>query len=766
MQHFEAGSLRERLDRSGPLSIADTIAIAKDVASALDYAHAHGIVHRDIKPENILLQDNEAFVADFGVARFLEAERKKLTQTGMVIGTPYYMSPEQADPGSPIDGRSDVYALGCVVYEMLAGEPPFTGPDRRAVMAKHAAAAMPDLTLVRDSVTSAMQEVIATALRKTPGDRYSTADVFVTALEHAVSVRRPPRATTMRRVVTIGAAAAAAAIGAVGVYALRRPSALAMDPNKVVIAPLSVQDSSLAPWRMGVVDWLSGSFDGAGPLRTVPASVVARMTRTNPEEEPVDLAKALGAGLVLDGTLARAGHDSLRLVIVMRDVRTNGIVTEVSRSDQESRFDRLMDSATIGLLRGMRHAGSPGPLVYASIGSSSLPAIKAFLRGEELYRRLDLPNARIAYDEAVRLDSNFAPALGKLSVTMGWLQFGADNGSNALLRRAIQNNKRLGARDSLLLLADSVVSFASFGNHSSERIIAMLDGLAKRYEDDSEIWDLYGNVVWGRSPYLWNPLHALSAENARDLFEHAIALDSLNVDALGSSAMISIMLGDSATARRRLSSCLRTAPVGFGRTTCALLVMALDHPNDVAPLSSMQTAPVWTQVQVLYAFAELPDANETAVAMARQIGRKTPQNAITIPDFNMIMALARLLAARGHLGEAWRIVSREEIRNPGSGLPGQIAALGGAESDSMAALLRRSPTPLQHVKDWGTLPWLIAQHDTTRLREIAVPTDVRRVLLGPELLRKVSEYYRILGKVQSTLVHGDTASAIRILLAM
>src|SRR2546421_5641418 len=198
MQYFEGGSLRERLDRSGPLSISDTLAIAKDVASALDYAHAHGIVHRDIKPENILLQDNEAFVADFGVARFLEAERKKLTQTGMVIGTPYYMSPEQADAGTALDGRSDVYALGCVVYEMLAGEPPFTGPDRRAVMAKHAPRAMPDLTLVRDSVTPAMQEVIATALSKTPGDRYSTADVFVTALEHAVSVRRPLRASTMR----------------------------------------------------------------------------------------------------------------------------------------------------------------------------------------------------------------------------------------------------------------------------------------------------------------------------------------------------------------------------------------------------------------------------------------------------------------------------------------------------------------------------------------------------------------------------------------
>src|SRR6185295_15666483 len=118
--------LRERLEREGQLGIADALGIARDVAGALDHAHAHGIIHRDIKPENILFDEGRAFVADFGVARIIDAaDRKQLTQTGMAIGTPYYMSPEQADASAPIDGRSDVYALGCVVYEMLAGEPPF-----------------------------------------------------------------------------------------------------------------------------------------------------------------------------------------------------------------------------------------------------------------------------------------------------------------------------------------------------------------------------------------------------------------------------------------------------------------------------------------------------------------------------------------------------------------------------------------------------------------------------------------------------------------
>jgi tRNA A-37 threonylcarbamoyl transferase component Bud32 len=764
MQHFEGGSLRERLERSGPLSITDTIAIAKDVAGALDYAHAHGIVHRDIKPENILLEAEGAFVADFGVARLVEAERKKLTQTGMVIGTPYYMSPEQADAGQAVDGRSDIYALGCVVYEMLAGEPPFTGPDRRAVAAKHAAAPPPDLTLVRNTVTADMQHVIETALQKTPADRHPTAGAFVTALERASLRGAVTRPFSKGRKIAIAASVGVVVVAAIVLSAPRGSARLVLDPEKLVIAPITVHDSGLMEWRMSTVDWLSRTLDGAGPIRTVPASVIARKTRASPDADPIELARGLGAGLVVDGSLARAGHDSLRLVMIMRDVRTNTILTEISTSDQESRFDRLMDSATVALLRGMRHSGSPGPLVYASIGSSSLPAIKAFLRGEELYRRLDLPNARIAYGEAVRLDSNFAPALNKLSITMGWLQFGGDNGSDAFLLRAIQNNKGLGARDSLLLLADSVLVFAPLGNQTSQRALAILDGLARRYEDDAEIWDFYANIVLGRAPYIWNSSHPPSVENARNLFEHAVALDSLNVDALATSAMTSITLGDSITARRRLDGCLQTAPIGFGRTTCALLRAALDHPNDAATPMMLPTAPVWAQAQVLFAFAELPDANETGVAMARLMARNAPPNDARAPDFNMTMALARLLAARGHLAEAWRLVSRQEIKIPGPALAGQIAALGGAESDSMAALLRRSPMPLQRAEEWGTVWWLIARKDTTLLHGLARQSGLD--VLRADWRRKIFAYYAVLAKAHSTLARGDTASALRILLAM
>src|SRR5438094_8996829 len=137
MPFVEGESLRDRLDREGPLPIEGALRIAREVADALGHAHGHGVVHRDIKPENILLSGGHALVADFGIARAITAAGgEKLTATGIAVGTPGYMSPEQAGGKDPIDGRADLYALACVLYEMLAGEPPFTGPTPQAVLAR------------------------------------------------------------------------------------------------------------------------------------------------------------------------------------------------------------------------------------------------------------------------------------------------------------------------------------------------------------------------------------------------------------------------------------------------------------------------------------------------------------------------------------------------------------------------------------------------------------------------------------------------------
>ena len=184
MPYVAGETLRARLDREKQLPLEDGIRIACEIAGALDYAHRHGVIHRDVKPANILLEDGHAVIADFGIARALSRATGEhtLTVTGVTLGTPSYMSPEQASAEREIDGRSDIYALGCVVYEMLAGQPPFTGPNPQAVMARHAMDTAPSIRVIRTIVPPEVEAAIFCALAKSPADRFATAQQFADAL--------------------------------------------------------------------------------------------------------------------------------------------------------------------------------------------------------------------------------------------------------------------------------------------------------------------------------------------------------------------------------------------------------------------------------------------------------------------------------------------------------------------------------------------------------------------------------------------------------
>ncbi len=183
MPYVNGESLRERIDRDLQLSPTDAVRIAMEVASALTHAHARGIIHRDVKPENIMLEEGRVLLADFGIARALEsAGGEKLSQSGIVLGTPSYMSPEQASGKRSVDGRSDIYSLGCVLYEMLAGEPPFTGRTTQALLARHASDPVPPLRTVCSDVSLALESAIARALAKAPEDRFASAADFAAAL--------------------------------------------------------------------------------------------------------------------------------------------------------------------------------------------------------------------------------------------------------------------------------------------------------------------------------------------------------------------------------------------------------------------------------------------------------------------------------------------------------------------------------------------------------------------------------------------------------
>lgn len=196
MPYVEGHTLRERLERETQLPIDESLQIVRDVANALSYAHKRGIVHRDIKPENILISEGYPVVADFGIARALtEAGGDKLTQTGVAIGTPAYMSPEQVREGAQVDGRSDLYSLGCVLYEMLAGQPPFTGATPQVIMARHALDPVPPLRTVRGTVPESVERAVAQSLAKVPADRFTSGEQLIQAIATQPGIARPDLAT-------------------------------------------------------------------------------------------------------------------------------------------------------------------------------------------------------------------------------------------------------------------------------------------------------------------------------------------------------------------------------------------------------------------------------------------------------------------------------------------------------------------------------------------------------------------------------------------
>jgi len=188
MPYVGGENLRARLRREGALRIADALRIARDVADALSHAHAHGVIHRDVKPENILLDNDRTLVTDFGIARAItEATSERLTQPGLAMGTAAYMSPEQADGEREVDSRTDVYSLGCVLYEMLTGDPPFTGSSKHAILARKLAEPVPPLRNVRESVSPGLEQTVLKALARTPGDRFGTVKEFSDSLQSSGS---------------------------------------------------------------------------------------------------------------------------------------------------------------------------------------------------------------------------------------------------------------------------------------------------------------------------------------------------------------------------------------------------------------------------------------------------------------------------------------------------------------------------------------------------------------------------------------------------
>jgi len=276
MPYVEGETVRDRISREKQLPVADAVRITSEVAAALDYAHRHGVIHRDIKPENILLHDGSALVADFGIALAVSTAGTRMTETGMSLGTPHYMSPEQAMGEREITARSDVYALGCVLYEMLTGDPPFTGSTAQAIVARVVTEQPRSLTSQRHTIPAHVEDAVLMALEKLPADRFATASEFAAALANPSFATQAGRATPAaaarasgwRTAAVVGAVALL--LGAAGTKLLWQPRASAAAVTRLMLEfPVSQGPRLLSS---GGGSMLAQLPDGSGFLYSGPGA--------------------------------------------------------------------------------------------------------------------------------------------------------------------------------------------------------------------------------------------------------------------------------------------------------------------------------------------------------------------------------------------------------------------------------------------------------------------------------------------------------------
>jgi eukaryotic-like serine/threonine-protein kinase len=326
MPYIEGETLRKRLLRERQLPLDQALAIAGQVAQGLSFAHQHNVLHRDIKPENILLEGDQAYIADFGIARAIQVSAEDtLSEPGLAIGTPAYMSPEQAGGGSDLDGRSDLYSLACVIYEMLAGEPPHTGPTAQAILARQQCESPRSIRVLRPSVPLRVEEVVMKALAKAPADRFITVAEFADELDDAVKGPEARRAPWSRR--ALYASAIVLGIGGVSWLAYSTSSVAGgkggseADPTHVAVLYFDdlSEKATLRPVADGLTEDLIDALGQVTALHVVsPNGVRPYAGRHTP---PDSIARALGVGTLVGGSVERSG-DILRVTARLIDART------------------------------------------------------------------------------------------------------------------------------------------------------------------------------------------------------------------------------------------------------------------------------------------------------------------------------------------------------------------------------------------------------------------------------------------------------------
>jgi serine/threonine-protein kinase len=659
------------------------------------------------------------------------------------------MSPEQSTGDVNVDGRSDLYALACVTYEMIAGHAVFEGASPVSVIKKHLTEPPRRLDQVRPEVPPAVATAVERALAKEPSDRFRTSAEFAAALGAAAQTPAGGvSALGRRRWVMAGAIAAGVLALAAGATFFLTRGGGQLDPDLVAVAPFDVLGEGLEVWREGLVDILSRNLDGAGPLRTVAPSLVVR--RWSGRVEPATVAQLghrLGARLAVFGRVVAAGRDSVRVTATLYDVGDTKSLAELEVRDVGERMDRIADSLTVALLRELGRSRPIGAVRLTSLGSTSLPALRAFLQGERWYRHTDWDSAIAYYERAIALDSNFTLALRRIATALGWQRTGVDTLSRALHLRAGARNRGLSPRDSLLVAADSLsaamyalVQDTLFHAHA-RRLLATVTQAVSRYPEDPEAWYAMGEA---RFHFGFAANAGSTWDAALEAFDRAIALDSAFGPAYIHPVDLGLRLGGAPLARRYILAYLALDPKDIN----AQGIRFVDRVLAPGGLDSVDLARlvVSLSAEVLRHAAGLgfwEDSTHTALEVFR-----VAADSGLIPKTQ----LAFLLLLRGRLREARALA-------PDNGLVlGTMAAVGALPPDSAQAFIDRAATSSGPGADFSAA-WWAAQGDTAALRRYAqqITTALPQVRAA---FRPVARYQAAAAEAYAALARRDTNTAL------